>query len=199
MESFEDLERNLRNLDKMKLAVIFPGMGYTCDKPLLYYSAKIASQQGYEIKRVEYGNFPKKVKGNKEMMSAAFETARKQTKEILKDVDWESFDEILFISKSIGTEVAAHYLKKHDLKARSISFTPLAETFLYARGEGIMFHGTKDPWVEDSSLIIEGCEKIGQQIYLTEDGNHSLETGDIARDLANLAVIMDVVSRYIAG
>ena len=27
-----------------KLAVIFPGVGYHTDKPLLYYSKKIASQ-----------------------------------------------------------------------------------------------------------------------------------------------------------
>ena len=24
-----------------KIAVLFPGIGYTCDKPLLYYSAKL--------------------------------------------------------------------------------------------------------------------------------------------------------------
>lgn len=44
----------------MKLAVLFPGIGYTCDKPLLYYGAKLAKSYGYEVKRVEYGNFPKK-------------------------------------------------------------------------------------------------------------------------------------------
>ena len=28
--------------DRKKLAVVFPGIGYTVDKPLLYYSAKMA-------------------------------------------------------------------------------------------------------------------------------------------------------------
>ena len=32
-----------------KLAVIFPGVGYHTDKPLLYYSKKLAFQNGYEI------------------------------------------------------------------------------------------------------------------------------------------------------
>ena len=30
------------------LAVFFPGVGYHVDKPLLYYSRKIAAQLGYE-------------------------------------------------------------------------------------------------------------------------------------------------------
>ena len=45
-----------------KLAVIFPGVGYHTDKPLLYYSKKLAFQNGYEIVEVPYGKFPKGVK-----------------------------------------------------------------------------------------------------------------------------------------
>ena len=44
-----------------KLAVIFPGVGYHTDKPLLYYSKKLASRNGYEIVEVPYGKFPKGV------------------------------------------------------------------------------------------------------------------------------------------
>ena len=32
----------------MKLVVFFPGIGYHCDKPLLYYSRKLAQEYGYE-------------------------------------------------------------------------------------------------------------------------------------------------------
>lgn len=35
-----------------KLAIVFPGIGYHCDKPLLYYSKKIAVSNGFEIKEV---------------------------------------------------------------------------------------------------------------------------------------------------
>ena len=30
-----------------RLAVIFPGIGYHCDKPILYYSRKLAKEQEY--------------------------------------------------------------------------------------------------------------------------------------------------------
>lgn len=36
---------------KKKIAVLFPGIGYTCDKPLLYYTGKLAVARGY-IKRL---------------------------------------------------------------------------------------------------------------------------------------------------
>lgn len=32
----------------MKLVVCFPGIGYHCDKPLLYYSRKLAACAGYD-------------------------------------------------------------------------------------------------------------------------------------------------------
>lgn len=197
----------------MKLAVLFPGIGYTCDKPLLYYAGKLAQGLGYELKRVEYGNFPAGIKGDQEKMKAAFESALTQTEEILKDVDFAQYEDILFISKSVGTVVAACYRQKYHIACRSISFTPLEETFMfieahdivptdtmpreYASAGGIMFHGTKDPWVRDSSLIRKGCERIGQPLYITENGNHSLETGNVAVDIANLQKIMEQVEAYI--
>ena len=197
----------------MKLAVLFPGIGYTCDKPLLYYAGKLAQGLGYELKRVEYGNFPAGIKGDQEKMKAAFESALTQTEEILKAMDFAQYEDILFISKSVGTVVAACYRQKYHIACRSISFTPLEETFMFieahdivptdtmprecASAGGIMFHGTKDPWVRDSSLIRKGCERIGQPLYITENGNHSLETGNVAVDIANLQKIMEQVEAYI--
>ena len=36
----------------MKLAILFPGIGYHTDKPLLYYSKKILKNMDYEIKEI---------------------------------------------------------------------------------------------------------------------------------------------------
>ena len=48
-----------------KIACLFPGIGYTCDKPLLYYSWKLLKGLGWEILPVSYSGFPDKVKGNR--------------------------------------------------------------------------------------------------------------------------------------
>ena len=38
----------------MKIAVVFPGIGYHADKPLLYYSKEIAAQCGLEVLCLRY-------------------------------------------------------------------------------------------------------------------------------------------------
>jgi len=50
-------------MSEKKLAVLFPGIGYHCDKPLLYYAAKLAKSQQYEVLSVPYSGFPEKVRG----------------------------------------------------------------------------------------------------------------------------------------
>ena len=60
---------------KKKIAVLFPGIGYHTDKPLLYYSRKLAMERGYEIAEVKYGELPVNVKGNAKKMLEAFNKA----------------------------------------------------------------------------------------------------------------------------
>lgn len=50
----------------MKLAVFFPGIGYHCDKPLLYYSRKLVQEYGYEkIVTLNYTYDGKNLRGKK--------------------------------------------------------------------------------------------------------------------------------------
>ena len=76
---------------KKKIAVLFPGIGYTCDKPLLYYTGKLAVARGYKLVKVEYGNFPSGIKENKEKMEEAFRCGLEQAEKILQDICWEEY------------------------------------------------------------------------------------------------------------
>lgn len=180
----------------MKAAVIFPGIGYHVDKPLLYYSKKIAKERGYDVIDVPYGNFPGGVKGSKEKMEAAFLSALEQAEEILKEIDFSRYEEILFISKSVGTAVASAYAGKHDLDTRNVYYTPVGSSFHFMKQSGIVFHGTCDGWVE-TELVKEECEKSGFPLHIIEGGNHSLETGNAMEDLGNLRKIMEITKEYI--
>lgn len=180
----------------MKLAVIFPGIGYHADKPLLYYSKKLAKNYGFEIVEVPYGNFPKGVKGSPDKMKEAFCAAVKQTEEILKDVDFASCDKLLFISKSIGTAVAAFYAQEHSLYTHNIFYTPVAETFPFVTQKGIVFHGTNDPWVE-TAIVEKECRERNLPLYITEGANHSMETGDVIADLKNMETMMQQSEEYL--
>lgn len=182
----------------MKLAVIFPGIGYHADKPLLYYSTKLAKACGYEIRQVAYGGFPDKVRGSKEKMQQSFELALQQTRELLQDIQFEKYEKLLFISKSVGTAVSGAYAIEKKIDPDNIFYTPVEETFQFLSGKGIVFHGTADPWAR-TSVVKENCERLGLPLYLTENANHSLETGDVEADLKNMQRIMEQTKAYISA
>ncbi|MCD8014588.1 MAG: UPF0158 family protein [Lachnospiraceae bacterium] len=181
----------------MKLAVVFPGIGYHVDKPLLYHSKRVAAAHGYEIKNVPYGNFPAGVKGDKDKMSACFFSALDQCEELLKDVDFSQYEEILFISKSIGTAIASAYARKHELTTRNVYFTPVKESFRFMDQPGLVFHGTADSWV-GTELIRMECGKRDLTLFVIEQANHSLETDDWKQDIETLYGIMHRVDLYLS-
>ena len=135
-----------------KLMIIFPGIGYTPDKPLLYYGRKTAEKAGYECLAVSYDfhGDKGKIRGNAEKMQEVFQELYAQTKEALKDVDLSSYEEVLFLSKSVGTVIAAAYAKELQASCpeqenetrpatcpviRQVFYTPLEATFSLASGD----------------------------------------------------------------
>lgn len=180
---------------KKKIAVLFPGIGYHIDKPLLYYSRKLAMERGYEIAEVKYGELPVNVKGNAKKMLEAFNKALQYSKEQLDKIDFNVYDEMLFISKSVGTAVAAAYAKNNKINARQIYYTPVAESFEVIGENGIVFHGTADPWV-DTDIVRNECEKRNLPLYISENANHSMETGNVEKDIVIMEEIMKKTAEY---
>lgn len=84
----------------MKLAVFFPGIGYHCDKPLLYYSRKLVQEYGYEkIVTLNYTYDGKNLRGNEEKMRQAFDSLYIQAENSLKEIAFDQYEQILFISE----------------------------------------------------------------------------------------------------
>lgn len=198
-----------------KLAVFFPGIGYTLEKPLLYYSRKLAEQHGYEILTVPYENFPQKVRGDRGKMMESFRIALAKTEEVLKEVDFTPYEEILFVGKSIGTIVAAKLAQdRRELPIRLLLYTPLeetiellgtadakdtAETNSTAAQRALAFSGTNDPWVGGrESRIAKLCYEKKIRCISLEGGNHSLETGDLQRDLDYLKMVMQMSAKFMS-
>lgn len=177
----------------IKIAVYFPGIGYHCDKPLLYYSRKIAYELGYKnCRNVSYTYKAGNIRGNHEKMKETYETLFSQTEAALADIVWTEYDDVLFVSKSIGTIIAASYAAKYGLKcAKHILYTPLAQTFLFAPNNAIGFIGTADPWSNIDEIIhLSKTNHIPLTVY--EGCNHSLECDDT---LQNLETIKDVMQK----
>ena len=183
-----------------KLAVIFPGIGYTADKPLLHYSRRIAAECGYEILVLPYTGFPKKVKGDRGKMVESYKIALKQSREMLSDIDLECYEQVLFIGKSIGTIVAAQIASENPAPVRLVYYTPLEETFSFPAREAVVFTGSADPWVGmEKSRIRELCAEQGIPCFVIPEANHSLESEDVQSDIQNLKMIMSETKKYIQG
>lgn len=177
-----------------ELAVIFPGMGYHTDKPLLYYSKKIARAKGYEVIDLAYEfDYDVHTADKKQV----FEDAFAQTVAALSDVDFTAYERVVFIGKSIGTLVAAKYNQDYDVVAELVVFTPVMET-LYVIGDSdcIIFHGSADPLC-DTEELVEYCQDNALTYAVIPNGNHSLETGDVLLDMENLMSVMKTVDRIL--
>ena len=75
-----------------RLAVIFPGIGYHCDKPILYYSRKLAKEQEYkEIISLEYSYTEKNIRGNEKRMKEVFDVLYQQAEKLLETIDFSKY------------------------------------------------------------------------------------------------------------
>jgi len=183
-------------MDHKNIIILFPGIGYTNDKPLLYYSGKLGKQLGYDVKPITYSGFPANVKGDQDKMKQCFDLALHQTELQLKEVDWSLYHSIVFVSKSIGTAVAAAYATNMEIDVKHVLLTPLAETFQVSIPEAIAFHGTADPWAK-TRHIEEACSSQEIPLTIIKDANHSLETGDVSHDIKILKKVMAQINIYL--
>lgn len=176
-----------------RLAVFFPGMGYTHDKPLLYYSRKLVAEQGYECVLVSYSNLPDKIQGDKEKMLLAAEMAYEQSCAALKTVAFDTYDEIIFVGKSIGTVIATKYAAEHDIAARLVLYTPVEATFAAKIKDAVSFIGEADPWSDfDTVKVLAKQQNVPLHTY--PNCNHSLECGEVLGMHGNLAVLSEVMN-----
>ena len=75
-------------LKMSKIAVLFPGIGYHKDKPLLYYSMKIAKEDGYQPVYIDFSSiaWDKADLRDPEKMKELFIQATGVTESVFSDV-----------------------------------------------------------------------------------------------------------------
>ncbi len=110
-----------------KIALFFPGIGYTCQMPVLYYATTVLLKKGYDVLWVEY-----------DYMNERFDSCSDKEK-----VTWLNFDadaaygaaiskegkykNVLLVGKSLGTFALLHLNKSKKIN-KTIWFTPLLKT-----------------------------------------------------------------------
>lgn len=181
------------------LAVLFPGLRYSCDMPLLYYPFKLLLGRRAEVLQVRadytqsvYPSLPPNERAAwlAADAQAVVQAARLQGK----------YTRLVLIGKSIGT-IALASLVLHEREAITIWLTPLLRNLQVVTaaeqnpGAALFVAGTADDLYHAAAL--ERIQAAVQaEVELIEGGDHSLEiTGNF---LASLRA-MEQVMRAIAG
>lgn len=81
-----------------KLVIIFPGLGYGLDCPLLYYADFIYQTKGFDRVHMKYQS----ILSNAELsIENKLVKVREYVLEQIKEVNFTVYDEIVFLSKAL--------------------------------------------------------------------------------------------------
>ena len=97
----------------------------------------------------------------------------------------------------IGTIAAAQFAAECDANIRQIWYTPLEATFaIGSHCPCIAFLGEDDPWSD-----VEKVKQMAETLHIPMDTysgcNHSLECGDVLRNLEILQDVMEKTAVYL--
>jgi hypothetical protein len=175
-----------------KTAVLFPGIGYTCKRPLLHYSSQMTRLHGYETIELDYGADIHSIAARDEAsMLAVCGTVLERILPQLRGADLGSSDDVIFISKSIGTYIAWQCMQKLEIHVRHFMMTPIAPMLEHIDCiDGIFLSGTADPLVPSDAVYKAEAACPGKAAMICPDCDHSLEN---RRDpLGNIKRLYDI-------
>lgn len=168
-------ELYVNNDEADSLVVLFPGGNYGCDKPLLYYARKAATELGKDVLCLSYS---KKISKD-DIESRNVEIIGNEVQSVIKKALIKKYKNIYFISKSIGTEVAGFIADKLGYENIHLMFlTPTKGTVKHiSKAECTVIVGSSDGLFSKENL--ERIKKYTHiKLIIVEGGNHSLDVQD---------------------
>lgn len=181
-----------------QLAIVFPGMRYTCDKPLLYYTTLLLIKSNCDVLQIwsDYASPEYEKLAGSELGMALFSEA---VDVINHAVSLDNSKQIILVGKSIGTLTMALLLGQSQPPnlSSTIWFTPLLNI----------------PWVVDAIRniqipafiagspadrtydldIIKSLEKSQVTSVVIPNANHSLELPD--DPIGSLKIINEIIGK----
>lgn len=186
------------------LALLFPGLRYTCDMPLLFYASKLLLHKGFDVLQLHTDYTNDKFSNNSpdrqidwlsEDAGAALQAGLSQ----------RDYPHLVLVGKSIGTlAMSLLLLNQPELRSRvTIWLTPLFRLPLVEQatqqlsGPALFAGGTGDNTF-DAGRLEHLKSVIPAQSLVFDSANHSLEVeGNLARSLEILQELVSGLSDFI--
>lgn len=165
-----------------KIVISFPG-GRGYEIPVLYFGAKYYEDQGYEKVFIRHPKYEE----------CEFDVLLDNADKIISQIDFNGYDDIVFVAKSIGTVVACQIKEKYHIPATLILFTPLNETLPYIHSKNdikLVAVGDKDRYI-DVQMLQKVCDNESVLCHTEQGVGHRMEVlGDLDK---NLDIISNVI------
>ena len=191
-----------------KLAMVFPGLGYTCQMPLLYYSTLLLVDLGFDVLWVEtnYGTNKEYLALNEEMKS---EWIEKDTIAAWKSVMIKrNYKRVVLLGKSIGTVSLAVLLQERSLPkdTRNVLLTPLlndkevvASLQQNPTKRSLFVIGTADAYYDPVALK-QVRENSKNKVLVVKGADHSLEIGEnVSASIRVLEKTLGAIGEFVSG
>jgi len=183
--------------ESKNLIVLFPGAGYTVDKPLLYYAGFKYYIKGYESLKINYGDCLIAGRQAEKSFPDIIEDIKEFVLNQVKEIDFSVYDDIVFVSKSMGTIIAGWLGETLNNKnIRHIYLTPVNDTLQYIKNRkniSIVIAGTADDFINLKNLKTQ-CEQEKIKLELIADADHGLNIiGDVN---TNIDILKRIVELY---
>jgi hypothetical protein len=187
------------------VAVVFPGLAYNIDMPLLYYSIGCLLETGYSVIAVNT-----RYDTQEEFLSSSGEKRREWLQDDAEGVldainHLEEHSLSVLVGKSLGTIQMAHLTKSYQVPrlCKAVWLTPLLrneqvlDQMVEHEGKSLVVIGTDDQQYDDGSLAeISGN---GRSTILTVlEGNHSLDVpSGVLDSMKELAVVIQSIRKFV--
>ena len=152
-----------------KLVVIFPGIGYGMDAPLLYYADFLFETKGYDRIYIDYHQY---LQDTSLTIPQRLNRLRQYELDQLKSICWSKYDTIVFLSKSIGAVEAGWIADQLHLPVKQIFLTPIVEAMPYCTPDTTVIMGTND---RHYSAYQQHCSTNKTSTLFLPQADHSLE------------------------
>jgi hypothetical protein len=174
------------------LVVLFPGMAYGADAPLLRFSRLAALEMGCDVLEVEYAfqaaRAPYRAESEDSVVGEVCDT--------LGRASAAGYGRRMFVSKSLGTRLAPAVAKAAGLRVDDQVFlTPIPSSVPVIEGSGaLVVTGSADPLLAPVWRARLAAD-AGLRLRIIDRADHALEVpGDVRASLAALhAVTLDVL------
>ncbi|MGG4345701.1 alpha/beta hydrolase [Paenibacillus lautus] len=179
--------------ENSKLVVLFPGKNYPCDKPSLHFAGTSAIQSGFDLLVLEYGYQAARTNLDINDLQRVIEDSQESVQRIIG-----KYNQVVFISKSLGTIIAGEVHEKLDIPVKHLFLTPIKDTIHYInKFNGLVVYGTKDEVFNNELANQINIDKVRKVIEIP-NANHGLETNNVEESIEILSKLVRIYMDFLS-